>query len=1438
MADFSEFSNVEIYSDSPDIPTWDNSVIENPIPQNRVGMPEDIHNLVTTQAAYVKSNNEETHLFEAFATIGEDAKSERQQALSVKVEKDRQEIAQAFIDNPGTTQDESDVRYQATQSLTNDLNEQLANPHKGFVNTVSQGRISPEQEKDISAQLGLLEMMSDVWEGMSKPEVVWEAGKMLIPGNMVYDNLNLSGSISAEDYLRNLVSQYKNLPAKDQLDMQPVIKDILTEGLGNKIKVLTVFDAMFKPGGEEDLSDFNAIWASLDIANVGLLGISIGTRLAKLRKKWNAVSTINAAGDSKTATDINAGAIISEDVAKLANVDKETAVTNATGLDGSVIDIASTGGLSQSTLRSLKAFEDNTKAMQAEVGTEQAFIKEGLLDKFDRVAAEQKVINDLEKQPAIENIKVTNRTGTTVEFSYDTKDATGKLIPNKYQMQLTLNDAGYYEQNSVGIISSLITSPNVWLKGDAKPLVEAAIRLDSAESKLLDDLISLNTEALKSVLGPAGLKGLTPSGRASLARVDSVLRSGDYDKTVYSPLELSAGVNGVPLDAKEIEAYYKMRMVQDNFYRIGDMTKKAEYGVKGYKHVHLNETASIIAKPYSDANSARLVLAQGKGKMIWDQAKMEFKSVSNFSTDELVSAYNSGKVLVRFDKPTEMTTATGQGEKVYYALVNSKNIGELPQTVTPYRVGYMTKITPYATYFVKEFSKDRVDGVDIPATDPNAMVTTIRQFDNKRDADKFAAAIKAKNPGNRYRVLEDRQLEQEARIGASRQGLGGLYTGFRAEEDIPFGLDGLPPERANSFEATTRNAARLAKYVSRNDWRLGVEQKALNTANEIIPGANFQHFSELGKLGNTEAERFIKKLHGQIEEWVGFPTKEEQLWGALVQRTVDTLNPILPGVVKHGILNTKHKDPVAAARAITFKSLLGFWNPSQIWIQGQALSVAASSNMFKPIELAKMGELIPIMAILESNSSYSMLKHVSKVTDMTPDELLEMTALFNKSGLKQSILKNGDYVAESMGRGIAMDAIKRASDAGLLLYTRTELFNRRGSFITAFRQWKEANKGAKVTADAEKAILTKTNSYLLNMSKANRAWWQKGILGVGTQFLQPTTKGFETIIGLNKALSPSERGKLMTSQVLLYGAAGVPLGGYALTMAAETLGLRQVDLQKEENRETIKTLNEGFIGWATLAMLGVDIEIGQRSSLLSGINQLVDKFMFDDATTAQMFLGAFSVPSSRFFDAMMKIYKPISLGAAEVTNIEATDVAKLLVSPISTWKNTSKALFMHNFHLTKTRSGKVLVQKDYTDAEEIAVAIGFTLGQEARVWRLEDIKKAEVDLRTDLTNTIVNIIWDYSIKVKDKEVTKEYSDKVSKKIALLEQSLATNYERQLLRDAIKERMTNGNSMEEKAWREFRQIWNNGSVDTLIGMHNKLRAEGLLVDTRNLTQETE
>lgn len=1419
-----------------DIPLEDNSLSDEPefILESHPARKtvETLENMEKGHAAVIKSYNENEDILTSFSEVaGEpDIRGKIFELSGIKGEVDRNNIVDTFRDNPGSDMETLQTNAEVFNEMLLESDERVENLAGQIVDAASVVNTDPEIAQRIENQIKFTQDIQDLVDDLGIVETAGEIVSLFIPGGLLKDNFDATGEIfGAEELMRDMVIGFKSLPPEEQFKMWPIIKEQMLEAMP-KVRALPALAAFLDPVGEEKLSDFSPFWAALDTADIALLGFGLAKRIGSLAKQLNGIRVLNRLGNTEDAADVNAASMVDAtgNAAKAAGIDRVTAYNNASPFDVAQLDEAYTAELSTETLARLNAVNRKQKEVVQDIADQEIFLKEGLLTEQEREAAEEaftKVLQD----DGFENINVATRTPEATTFNYSLVSE-GETLTDTAKMNLKLDDVGVWENTESGLLGNLIGSPTVFAKGTTKEAARSAIRLDSSSAKIADQLRKLQREALIPLTTKRVGGTLRKAVRTQIAELDDVLLAGDEANKMFTPVELRSGINGTKLDAAQTEAYYNVRNLYDSMWDIRNTEERRKLVIEGMKQVNLKRQAGV-GKVYSNNATAASALTLKGTRRVWRDDLGRSVPVDELKLKEL---YDSGFSLTALKSPIRVGR---NGDSFTMAVVKTADTQDLPQKVLHFKEGYVPRVNKNAYWFVKESRPLSVDGRASTST------KTLRYFDNKKEADEFTKALQKEQPDSDFKVLEDRELEKQV-LGSSNIGSGsGLYTGARAQDPIRFGKEGIPAERFGAFEALSMNIQQLQNFVSRNEWRMGMEQRWLNTAKEL--GVDTKGKFNPALVPDTKAGRFLKQMGEQIQDWMGFPSKEERLWDALVQDSYEwAINTGLSreNRIAKGIHYFKHKDPVASMRAAAFHTLLGFFNPVQLWVQAQGASIAISlgTKLSDPLGAVRAMKNQFLLRAVQNvdDAATETIQRVASAGGIKAEQLVEMRDLWRRSGLEESILTTADHAASIRSHGIASDALRQTADKGLFFYRGGELFNRRTSFLIALDEFKAANKGAKVDDQALKSILSRSNDMMLNLTRANRASWQKGILSVPTQFLQVNAKMAESLLGVNGSFSAGERAKILFGQLALYGAAGVPMGNFALRWGMEMMGLDQTDAEQMD-KETVKLLTEGMWGYYALTAFGADIDISKRGAIASGLETFTLDLLFSNSTITEKIFGAFGTVPHRFFQSYGEL-KPLAMEVlASKRFIDSGDVLRAvreLAKVTSTWNNAEKAIFMRQFDKIIDSRGELISEGPDPDkpgfslGTKIGVLIGFQPSETARVRDLVVMNRDLQDHRNTITNSLVNSFWDYSNEIvlaSTENERQEITDKYERSHAILVKSLRTPRDRRLVTEALLKRITKGTSKKERESLKYLQNFNDGRLAGLETIYSSFAAKGII-----------
>ena len=1371
------------------------------------------------QAAIMEEYISDQDVFTAYMQLDSDPdkrgmieRKAREKALT-----DASDIEQEFIENPGDAA--AEIRANAT--LVREMQEEvIANGEdypRQVVDAAAGPNADPQAVLDSYARMTVLKDIEELSQDLSIFDHVAGFAAMFVPGKAALDNFQLTGSVfSADNELRNIIVGFRELPPEQQIKDWPFIKEHLLDALP-KTQALSVMARFMDPLGEEELSEFSGAWAALDIVDVTALGTALMIGLNTIRKGTNTIKLMKNLDRAEDASEINVAAIVepSGDVASKAGIDKVTAYNNATPFNYSSVDASYADGLSGNTMRAIDEFSDQVGAVTGSAFDESRALREGVLDARDRKITEAAFRAKYE-QRGYENIEILEKTTTGTTWKGTMVSENGK-VDTTFTMDLKLSDVtSTFEMSERGVLSRLLGSKNVLAHGNSLDAVKQALRLDSTSSVVAKQLQELQVAAVRPLIGKTGFR---LGAKARLGQIDEILRVGDDASKTYTATQLRAGINGVSLDDDQIQVYMNLRNLYNGLWAIRNNGMRRAMKIRGLNNVSTVD-GNLTGKVFASANDARSSLRAtgGSVRKVWDAERGKAVDITELDLD---AAYLEGKTIVRLE------TDVLKGEESFKTmLVNKSSTGDLPDQVLKFREGYIPRVTK-ANFFVKQISDKSIDGVGVAG----GQKTTLRQFDTRADAETFVARLSKESPDKKFVALEDRQLEKEA-FGSSGGGAGGaMYTGARAKERIPFGLpeDDLVPDTLNSFEALSQNITQLSNYVSRNEWKMGMIKRWENTAKDM--GVAVDGFNPAA-MPDTQQGRFLRDLGEQMEEWFSFPTRSELAWEEFnrgmiefgMNRGLKRDNPIVKGLD-----HLSQTDPIAAGRSAAFHTLLGFFNPVQVWVQAQGAAVALAIDPLRAP--ANLQRTLALTAIDFSENSALMAK-AAKSVGLKTDELVELKDLWNKTGYRDSILNTADAAAAQKNQGMAADALGKVADKGLFFYRNGELFNRRFSFTTALTEWKRANKGKKVSDEALKEIMGRANNMMLNLSKSNRASWQKGILSIPTQFLQVQTKMLETLTGANQSFTRGERGRILMGQIGLYGTAGIPMGNLAIRWAQEALGMEQADIE-EMDPLVVKAINEGFWGFFALAGFDADIDISRRGAITSGLESFVFDLMSSDASVSEKVMGAFGQVPHRFFKAWGRI-RPMVIGNIRAREFPSKPQITMAISHASQIFSTADSLaaarFAYFMDMTRDTRGYPEDSEGFSMGDILGRAFGFRLSTSREIRELNMFSKELEGHKRQVKDWLVDNYHNYSLEIETAENEEEVDliiDKYEQVSAVLLGSLPTENDVNDVRDALNPEITSGETKKTKAIKRYLNNFIDGRLADLHTIHAQAVSSGMI-----------
>lgn len=1295
-----------------------------------------------------------------------------------KVLKDVDESMDTIVQNSFTTEEPKQI--QDTITGTAKMRDELAakrstmSIEEAYIETFS----TSFDERQRQNEQFRLQVFSDIQNLFSDAtltdKIVDYSGLLLSDATLDWSRVVGDGYLTTPESVAEFLDNWTAMPVEAKQRLYPELKQAIYEATDkNNVKTAMKLLSLLDPKAHEEvLLDLRAdqFFLGFDVAT---LGGAMVLKIAKaLKVGANLTKAASTVGRADKAAELSMTSLADEsgEAAKIIGTGREAAQSNGVGFKMEDILPDATDGIAPDVQKLIKEVElgrDEVRQKMHDVMTGEAFLHEGAFTELAKERVQQAAIDDLMKLRddvieaqdwAISDIKIANKTddGFTLEYSYEG-------VPVTQRHEYKISDVGTFDQMETGSLESKLASPSYHLAGIDERMVEGATNIELGKAKILDQFNRTVDDITRTTIGNPlfNVRKYRQLDDVMLAGDDFPNADGTFGK-VFQIDELRYGVdtkNGtIRLDDKQIKAYYKLRDLFDHAWYLKNKELRNTLRLNGFKDIHFEGTKAIGRAFERLTEGSRSMSRQGVSVIYDPKANKGLGKVVHADDVPMSERYEQGYRIVRFQDKEVV-----HGNHISFALVKEENVAELPQHVMHYKKGYVPKIYPEGHYFVKQELRGVVN------SQANGLVglKTVRVFNNKKEAEAFAESLRATDETTKFRVLHDRELS-DSQLADEAVGLsGGLYTSPRATHPLVFGTDGLPPQRMGAFQALQQNLHHLSNYLARNEWRIGMQQKWINTAREMGMIKIDDFNAHLQGERHSKAWESLNAAREYIRDQIRIPTSEERWFEQKSRALADwAMNSPLPEKAKktlnNSLLNLSTTDPFALFRSVSFHSLLGWFNPAQLFVQAQGSTIAMSIYPQKaPRAIQEYMALRPLMYAGKSSPKAidQVAERLAKATGQRKEDLLETYQLWKKTGLEESIKATADHAAAKQNFSIGSIALSKAMDKGLVFYREGELFSRGISFSIAKQAWKERNAGKSIGDLELKEILDDALKLQLNLTRANRAAWQKGALSVPTQFLQIQTKFLEKVMGKQAkgGFTPQQKTRLLMGQFILYGTAGVPLTGWLMNEAMNFTG----QTPEEMSPELKAYMDGGIFDLAFYQAFDVQAEFGRRGAIVSGIEQFIHDAIYKEAPLAEKMFGAFGSTAARAYNSWKNL-KPLAKSATEITwtadefKLIAGEVGKV----ISTWRNIDKAIWMSRYGTVVDKNNRLVVDRTldggFNWAEIIAQGAGFSLKEVQDVYSLDQYNKewdAHIRTRSD---ALVNLQYNYLNNVDNEGAARNY----------------------------------------------------------------------------------
>lgn len=827
--------------------------------------------------------------------------------------------------------------------------------------------------------------------------------------------------------------------------------------------------------------------------------------------------------------------------------------------------------------------------------------------------------------------------------------------PEVREVHYSFDEAGVMdvEELQVGTMPRL-ASPSQVVDQLLKGQTDAATIVEFTETKILN---TLNESVRESI------RGLS---KRQLDDLDKLLLQGDESGKVFSGEELINGVTTkwgfVKLrDARQIGAYLATRKAYDEVHRIKNLLERRNLEMGGFAEIRakLKNSAGEPIQLFVKPNRDRASIPDGV-RRVYDHRKGEVVDVS--SIEDLTKRLEGEWSVYQF--------RSGQrfgDEVINYGLVRAeKDVKPLSAKVLSYRNGYVPRQRPGVFYVVQRAVPRMVDGINTES------IETARFFQSKIEADEW---MLQQPDADKMRVLPDKAYKSSTYNTFDDEfdalNFGGLYSGERTDRTILMGLDGKDAHRRSAFSSLQMYMNHIANRYATNELKMNLIGRFQNTYGKyLINPTNWQSPLKSVAENDLRLKRAITAQRGFIEDMIRMPDGFQQWWSGQMRSIAEAMElapkPLLGkglgGKPREWVMNLAAKDPTSYMRAITFHQFLGMFNPSQVFVQGMGFATALAAYPGKAVKL--LPKNLALRAAWAFRGDPAKLADVFNSVGVNGDEMADIVREIQRTGLFDSLKTSADYGAGINGINLTTDAVRRALDAGLIFFREGEQWARGYGYLLARDLFMKGKKASYKLTDKDIDQVAKDSMrFTLNLNRSNRAWWQKGVLSIPSQFYQVMAKFTEAALGGTmgrgvRKWTPAEKVKITLGYLAGFGMAGVPfldtmvadgMNAYKgatndkTAMTSERINIFNnlpPELQVSDEAFS-RFLRTGIVGTMAHWLTGSDPELVSRMSIPAGMEESLDMWKSGNTTVAKALGGAFFAGQIRWLDAakgMMDIF--------------------------------------------------------------------------------------------------------------------------------------------------------------------------------------------------------
>lgn len=903
---------------------------------------------------------------------------------------------------------------------------------------------------------------------------------------------------------------------------------------------------------------------------------------------------------------------------------------------------------------------------------------------------------------------------------------------------MTLDDIGQLETIEYSKASWITESPAVRI-GQVLPGATSDLRARDLQSSIMQD-------RYKNLMQELGGK-LT---KKEVDDVNDILLQGDIDKVDrYTADQLvGAGVktpNGLKklTSVETVNAYHAARDMFDDAWVQYGLNLGRKLRAEGYKQVHLPDGAAGFIRP--DVEATR------KPKFYYIASEKRFGSLDK---DALKQAQDAGAKFYRL----KFEADAGKAGEVNAVLAKPSDMFDVVDNPLPRRAGYVTKIIKDTHYIGRKWVSRTINGEKLKEGDPRGW-QVVQFFDNPVARENWKLAETAKGNKVKTNLISDYIREGNNLQDLEMKTFGGPISGKRS--DIPIGFNGTRKkgERMSAFEALENYMSHISAHVPTDIYKASLAEKfhkAIKAWEVKNPGQQVlkdptDWKSEIILPTSQRDWKYFKSFQDWLVDQMRIPTAEMRAWETVTSNMADWVMSKPGGKSWAGqkltkaLVSAHNKDVTASLRGLAFHTTLGWMNPVQLMVQAFGAAVMFSMH---PVKASRLMAQYSAMRALYLNPTDEIAELTADAMrraggDVDAKSLKQIAMDYRRSGLHQNIRSTADYTGTLVPGTGSFQALRDIADKSLFFYREGERFVRGMGWMMA-REDYIAKTGKTVLSNEDiHQVTMMASKYIFNLDRANRAWWQRGVLSIPTQFWQVSKKFQEHMFykmgNMDGSWTATEKLKVGLLFPMYFGAAGIPFGTWAVGNVRSWLTNNETGGAGLKDSALVEQLSQGIVGLVANQILGADTEISTRVSMTQNISDTISRFLQEENSFYKILMGVSGELPTRVAQAISNILAlatPLDLDT--ISEGQMIEVMGELMAITSTGRNLYKGgVTLKTGDLYAGKVYKSNVAEHYAKSERFRIGLiqmmGLTSRDAAQYWRKEKyIKLTDKDTKDAL----------------------------------------------------------------------------------------------------------